>query len=817
MLGRNPIHVPVMTGPAISPFNLKSVFESMSFRLASFCFVLCLSFKAVASPPLPKQATGFLRDHCVDCHDGSDGEGGFDLNTLQDNLKNPATLAQWSRIIDRVANDEMPPTDSARPTPVAAKSFVQGTTDWITDFQKETFAKFGRVRSRRLTNLQLERTLHDLLAIDLPLATQLTDELRSSGFNNLADAQAMSHFHLQSHLAVVDTALENATAKIRDQPSQKQETLNARQLCRVDPRRRCREPEMLGGKAVVWSSGVTYHGRLPSTTATESGWYRFTITASSLNEPKDHGVWCSIRSGRCTSGAPLLAWIGAFEATPTAQDRTFEAWIPKGHMLEIRPADATIKRGRFRGGQIGTGEGTPQNVPGLAMHAIVMQRIQPAGQANATQKHLFGALGIEIDKHNDVLRLNNATTEQDLKTQVHQFAERAFRRPVSVEQIQPFLNMVQTGFAAGDDPVEILMACYRGILCSPRFLYFIEPVGKLDDFAIANRLSYMLSNSMPDPILMQLARENQLHQKSVLHEQTERILKINGEIGFLTSFADQWLDLLDIGFTEPDRKTHSSFDPIVQNSMLAETRYFLSDLLTENASVSRLIDADHTFANSRLARYYGIEGVTGEDIQRVDLKAGSNRGGLLAQGAILKVTANGTNTSPVLRGVWISERILGKPIPPPPDNVPAVEPDIRGAATIREQLQKHVSDAGCAACHAHIDPPGYALENFDAAGRWRTSYSYSRQKKKTKIDASFTMSDGRKFRDFQEFRRLISNNPKPLARNFCEKLLVYGTGSAIRFADRREINKIVEQAADSSYGMRSLLHATIASDIFLSK
>lgn len=788
----------------------------MLFRLVPICLVLCLSFRAIAASPLPEDARNFLESHCIDCHDGPDGEGGFDLKSLRQDLDSSASLAKWSRVLDRITNQEMPPADADQPDRAAAQHFAQVATDWITDFQKETFSKFGRVRSRRLTNLQLERTLHDLLGIDLPLAEQLTDELRSSGFNNLADAQSMSHFHLQSHLAVIDTALEYATAKVIDRSTPKPQNLNAQKLCRVNPRRRCREPEMLDGKAVVWSSGVTFHGRLPSTTVNESGWYRFRITASSLNEPETHGVWCSVRSGRCTSGAPLLSWIGAFEATSAAQERVFEAWIPKGHMLEIRPADATIKRGRFQGGQIGTGEGTPQNVPGLAMHSIVMQRIYPAGTAAVTQQYLLGELKAEADLQE--IRLSQRTTQKDLEKQIMKFANRAFRRPATTAQIQPFLNLARTGLEAGETPFEVLIACYRAILCSPRFLYFIEPVGKLDDFAVANRLSYMLTNSMPDDELMELARKKKLHQKSVLHEQTERILQEHGELEFLSRFADQWLDLVDIGFTEPDRKTHRDFDPIVQNSMLDETRYFLHDLLKHDASVSRLINANHTFANSRLARYYGIDGVAGEQIQRIDLERSSNRGGLLAQGAILKVTANGTNTSPVLRGVWVSERILGKPIPPPPENVPAVEPDIRGAKSIREQLQKHVSDASCAACHAHIDPPGYALENFDAAGRWRTVYATSRQKRKpVEVDASFTLPDGQKFSDFGQFRRLIADNPKPLARNFCEKLMIYGTGSDIQFSDRWEINKIVEQTADSDYGMRSLLHATIASDIFLSK
>ncbi|OUX52533.1 MAG: hypothetical protein CBE43_00370 [Rhodopirellula sp. TMED283] len=788
----------------------------MSFRLASICLMLCLPFQALAAPPLPENASRFLQDHCFDCHDGPDGEGGFDLNSLNQDLTSPASLGKWSRVIDRISSEEMPPADTDQPDPADAQDFVQDTTDWVTNFQKETFSKVGRVRSRRLTNLQLERTLHDLLAIDLPLANQLTDEQRSSGFNNLADAQPMSHFHLQSHLTVIDTALEYAITKITNRSAPRPQNLNAQKLCRVNPRSRCREPEMLDGKAVVWSSGVTFHGRLPSTIANESGWYRFRITASSLNEPETHGVWCSVRSGRCTSGAPLLSWIGAFEANSTAQERVFEAWIPKDHMLEIRPADATIKRGRFQGGQIGTGEGTPQNVPGLAMHSIVMERIYPAGTAAATQQQLLGELESEVTQQE--IHLSPNTTQKDLERQIMEFANRAFRRPVVTSQIQPFLDLARAGLNAGEKPFDVLIACYRGILCSPRFLYFFEPVGKLDDFAIANRLSYMLTNSMPDAKLLKLARENKLHDKSVLHEQTERLLREYGELEFLTHFADQWLDLVDIGFTEPDRKTHRDFDPIVQNSMLDETRYFLHDLLKHNAGVSRLISAEHTFTNSRLARYYGIDGVAGEKIQRIDLERTSNRGGLLAQGAILKVTANGTNTSPVLRGVWVSERLLGKQIPPPPENVPAVEPDIRGAKTIREQLQKHVSDASCAACHAHIDPPGYALENFDAAGRWRTTYSTSRQKRKPiAIDPSFTMSDGQKFSDFQQFRQLIADNPEPLARNFCEKLITYGTGSDIQFADRREIKKIVEQTADSNYGMRSLLHAAIASDIFLSK
>jgi hypothetical protein len=400
------------------------------------------------------------------------------------------------------------------------------------------------------------------------------------------------------------------------------------------------------------------------------------------------------------------------------------------------------------------------------------------------------------------------------------FVRRAFRRQVGDQEIEPYLEMLRDLVEQGDDPVDALRATYRAVLCSPRFLYFVEPVGPLDDDAIACRLSYLLWNSMPDDELFDLARHGKLSDQQTLHDQVERMLSDPKGARFVKDFASQWLDLVDIDFTEPDRKLYPDFDIVVQNAMLEETCAFLQSLLDSNASVTRLVDADYTFLNSRLARYYGIDGVEGDPLRRVSLTKDSPRGGLLAQGAILKVTANGTNTSPVLRGIWVSERILGTPIPAPPENVPAVEPDIRGAKTIREQLQRHLSDTACAGCHYKIDPPGYALENFDAAGRWRTHYTRiekGRPRRGSEIDASFTLPDGREFQDFDEFRSLLCDRPEPLARNVAEKLMVYGTGAPITFADRPVVDQLVQQTAEEGYGLRSLLHAVVTSPIFLNK
>jgi hypothetical protein len=254
--------------------------------------------------------------------------------------------------------------------------------------------------------------------------------------------------------------------------------------------------------------------------------------------------------------------------------------------------------------------------------------------------------------------------------------------------------------------------------------------------------------------------------------------------------------------------------------MLRETQQFLQHLLDENLSVVRFVDADFSFVDSRLARYYGLNKAGSSDLHRVVWQPEDRRRGLLTQGAILKVTANGTNTSPVLRGLWVAKRILGEDIPPPPESVPAIEPDIRGATTIREQLEKHRSDVACAACHAKIDPSGFALENFDAAGRWRENYLQLEKGKLrpgVAIDAGYVMKDGREFRDLEEFCRLVAEKPEPLAGNFAAKLMAYATGAPIAFADRAAIEAIVEQARADDFGMRTLVKRVVASPLFQTK
>ncbi|MCA9062730.1 MAG: DUF1592 domain-containing protein, partial [Planctomycetaceae bacterium] len=721
---------------------------------------------------------------------------------------------RWTQIHDRVSWNEMPPHD-ADPLPARQRSeLLDEVSTWLSQRQLQEDSQFGRVRGRRLTKLQLERTLHDLLGIDIPLATELPDEPRTNGFTTVADGQSLSHFQLEQHLRVVDMALDEAFRRAISEPDERVWTMTARDVARTDARRRCREPEMIGGEAVVWSSGLIFYGRLPATTARDSGWYRFTVTASALKAPQEHGVWCTVRTGPCISSAPLLAWVTAFEATPEPRTWTFETWLPKGHMLELRPGDTTLKKARFDGGQVGAGEGDPQNVPGVSIHSLTMERFHKGPENLSVRHSLLGTMKVERRRGEvDVIAENAATEVREL---VHSFAQRAFRRPVATDVTEPYVQLALASLQRDPSPLAALRAGYRAVLCAPRFLYFHEDAGVLDDYALATRLSYFLWNTMPDAELLQAAASGTLHKPAQLQAHVDRMLDTPRGEDFLKDFAAEWLDLSLIDFTEPDRRLYPEFDIIVQQSMLAETHMTLQTMLRENLSVRQLMDSDDTFLNSRLARFYQIEGVEGDELRRVALHPDDHRGGILTQGAILKVTANGTTTSPVIRGIWVSDRLLGLPIPPPPGSVPAIEPDIRGATSIREMLAKHRNSESCAACHLKIDPPGFALENYDAAGQWRRTYGGSRGRGPV-IDASFEFPDGRRFDDVRGFRRIALADSARLARNVAEKLLTYGTGAPIRFADRQEVHRVVEQTESHHYGLRSIVQSVVSSQIFVRK
>ncbi|WP_461506004.1 DUF1592 domain-containing protein [Rhodopirellula baltica] len=779
----------------------------------------------------------FLQNHCSDCHADGASEGGLNLDTLPRTIGGAADLAVWVRIHDRVQTGEMPPPDSSTLDETRRTDFIAALA---TPLNQHHASEKGTVL-RRLNRREYENTLNDLFGTAVELETLLPADGRNHEFDNVGESLGISMVHLERYLDAADLVLESAIAKTADPPpvhlidTHYAETREAKtHLGKVW--------KQLDDGSVVFYQNFGYpDGMLRTSSIPESGRYRILITGYAYQTDQKIPFYVGAKSFARGSEQPTLGYFDMPPLGPDGEMTTIEltAHLEYRYMLNIIPYGLVVRDYNIRNDGLDGYTG-----PGLAIANVQLEGPLKDEFPSRGHRLIFDDWQREEIMPNPPSKrekswykpefeLTSSNPDESLRNSLQRAASAAMRRPVNASELTPYIELFRSEQDRGASTEDALRTAVAAILCSPDFLYFREPAGKLDDHAIATRLSYFLHRTTPDKALLRAAGQNELTRSTEsLLSHAKRLVAEPRFDRFVVDFTDAWLNLRDIDQTSPDQKLFPEYDRYLRDSMVEETRQFFASLIRENLPVTNLVKSDFAMLNLRLANHYDIEGVDHADIRRVRLPNDSVRGGLLGQASVLKVTANGTNTSPVVRGVWVTERLLGVHPAPPPPGISGVEPDIRGAATLRQLLDQHRSEESCHSCHALIDPPGFALESFNPIGGWRDRYRSLGEGERIDlrvnnrrvqyrlglpVDSSGTLPSGVSFEGFDAFRDCLLNDPDQLAKSLITKWLTFATGREMGFSDRQEIESLTRQSAQRGHGLRTMLALVIASDIFRTK
>jgi hypothetical protein len=768
----------------------------------------------------------FFEQHCLECHSGAKPKGDFDMKSLPPDFADRKGRGAWLAVLDQLESGEMPPREEPRPP----LDQVKAVTTWISGsaVKAETAhrATEGRVVMRRLNRAEYANTVRDLLGVEVDLSDLLPHDTSISGFDNSAEALHTSSYLMRSYLDAADRVLDEAIAN-ESKPWQVKKRFDIKEEGTVkatgsvyrhidDGVAIFASWESANIRVTMWNFRSPFRGR-----------YRFRISAYAYqSEGKPVNFHVTAGTLKEVTEERILDYYSVPANTPTIIQ--FTEQLEPENRIRIIADDLPVTPTTVE--KVGADKYTG---PGLVVQWVDIEGPLLESWPPPSHKAIFGELKqqkMPSPKNEDWREVVSEEPLVDAERILRRFAERAFRRPVTDAEVEPFLTRVKTRLGSGYTFEQAVRVGLKAVLVSPGFLFLQEKgaLPRLDDFALASRLSYFLWSSMPDEALLQLAGENRLHEPAVLREQVERLLKDPRAKAFTTQFTGQWLSLRAIDATLPDRTLYPEYDDSLKSAMLKETSLFFDEVVKQNLPLTQFVSSDFTFLNERLARHYGIAGVEGTEMRRVALPADSHRGGVLTMGSVLKVTANGTTTSPVIRGAWVLERILGTPPTKPPPDIAAIEPDIRGATTIREQLAKHREVESCNSCHREIDPPGFALESFDVIGGWRENYRSltnngerdsqgRRVRPGPAVDPSDSLPDGRRFQHIDDYKKLILADKDQLCRNLTEKLLAYATGTAPAPLDRPQVEAIVARVTAQGHGFRSLIHEVVQSTLFQTK
>jgi hypothetical protein len=816
--------------------------------LCSMALICVPSTTSAQSPPL-QNATTFLGSYCVACHSVDDPSGEREFESLDLGKDDWDTQLRLQEIIDQITLGSMPPEDADQPGTNDRLSTITQLTQLLTEMRERTTSSGGQTVLRRLTRREYRNTVGDLLAIDMTMfdpTIEFPADNLSNHFDNFGDALVTSGYLLEKYLDAADRCVEKALASqpvpapqewIFEENFLQQNELNAAHRYAFENKYLMLydhplndKPEGAYGPLLEFSSGVPVDGVYEVHVLAQALHRDTPYTPQTVFIDLDEPFRLGIRPGDTLIGdmvhtqpiQPLLAEVNirdnelAWYKFRIPLDRGFAPRFTfENGMHDVRGAYNRVLRN-----QKATLPEEARQSQGIveARKAVIKFGYLP--QIRIHEIRLSGPIEVQSPTPSQRILLDGKTLQpRRVSELLHRFASRAYRRPATQEETASLLSVYARRIADDHSPLEAYKDALKAAMCSPAFLYFSPPddsqSNTLSEFGTAERLAYFLTSTMPDDSLKKLADEGKLSDVDVLRSETRRLLQSKKSDAFVGDFLDSWLNLRALGSMPPDEKASRVYYAAgLEPEMKQETRLLMRDLIDRNASVLELLRADYTFANRDLAKLYGVaDQIPTEEaakFHRVEFKD-NKRGGLLGHASVLTVSANGIETSPVIRGIWLMETILGTTVPAPPDAVPALDPDIRGAVSIRDQLAKHRESPACNQCHRKFDPLGFALEGFDPIGRSREYYD---SQGKNKIDTSGVLPGGEQFSGPEELRTLLLKREEFFVRAVTSRLLSHALGRRIEASDRPAVDKLVSQLKDNHYPLADLIEAVVTSQLF---
>jgi hypothetical protein len=796
-------------------------------------FSACLGLTCVIHAAEPYEA--FLETHCLRCHGPEKEKGDLRIDQLSRDFKLGADTHHWSEVIEQVNSGEMPPKKEKKPTQEEIAAFVSSLDARIKEGKAARMAARPAVSHYRLSRKEYQNTVYDLLGVryDPAKPGELNEDTLWHGFERIGSELSLSPSHVDRYYRAAELVLDRAFPTA---------TSDARKM-----RKTAAELRYGGGKdqqVVLDRFGIKRPLRwllfpgnvqnalspnwLGKTGPEHSGLYKLRIQASGIRPIGGQTAHLSIgkRTGEETVDGLIEFDITAPEDKPQVYE--FEVFLEMPTSLDfcVVATDVVDRRqgAAFRGALGGRGYMFTHSSETYLLNPNAPQMFD--GQGNGLFSTVIldwveweGPLVSDTEKsrRKDVVPPDDATPEV-VAAHLQRFAERAWRRPVKPEEIEQYLKSYREERDAGEKLADAYRVALQGVLTSRHFIYLVEgdPMARerLTDSELASRLSYFLWSSMPDDALFTAAKGGTLKGDG-LKKEVDRMLADGKASRFIDDFSRQWLQLHRVGMFPPDKKLYPTYDAWLEDSMRAEPVEFFREMFAKNLPIDGFIHSDWTVANARLCEFYGLpESKTGA-FERVSLKPENRRGGLLTMGAVLGLTSDGTRHRPVHRGVWLSEVVLGKTPPPPPANVPAIEPPTQQSpkATLRQKIEAHRNDANCAACHAKLDPLGLAWDNYDAIGQWRTHEKVpAGVGADPLVNPAGEMPDGRAFKDANEFKQRLLEDRDKLARAFIDHLSTYALRRVLSFDDQDDLNAIQAEAKKSDYRIQDIVRAVALSE-----